>query len=262
MEFLIFLIGIIIAIVNSSNKKKKEAQAAARRRAAAFEAELDEEAAEERRRQQQERARAAEEAKARSRENMAAQEARADARAAAYRQQKDAPKAARPQRWRCRCGRDNDAAANFCVACGNPRMHSTAAVQSGSMNVSTLEGRAASFEGAAVTGEGMSAAGAYMPGEKRREITAPTVTVPGMAKAARHVVKPLTESAHGHVESSISGVDASCHTPDDPILEEEDAYRISEGTAAPQFSLAFDRNATVQGLLYAEILGKPRALRK
>lgn len=261
MEFLIFLIGIIIVVVKSVNKKNKEAEAAAKRRAAAFEAELDEEAAEERLRQQQARARAAEEAKARSRENMAAQEARADAREAAYRQQKGAPKAAQPLRWRCRCGRDNDVAANFCVACGKPRFDSTAA-KSGSMNVSTLEGRAASFEGAAVTGEGMSAAGVYMPGEKRREITAPTVTVPGMAKAARHVVKPLTESAHGHVESSISGVDASCHTPDDPILEEEDAYRISEGTAAPQFSLAFDRNAAVQGLLYAEILGKPRALRK
>lgn len=252
MEFLIIVIGIIISIVNAVNKKNKQAARTAKRISTMPE-EPDEAALAG---QQRERARASEEAKARSRENMAAQQARADARAAAYRQQRPAAPA-QPARWRCRCGKDNAANANFCVACGRPRFSST----SGSMNVTTTEGRATSVEGRAVTGEGMSAAGAYLAGAPRKS-AAPSVTVPGTAKAARHVVKPLTESDHTHMESSISGVDAGCHVPDAPVPEEDDAYRIRENSSAPAFFLAFDRSAAVQGLLYAEILGKPRAMRR
>lgn len=254
MELLIF-IAIIVSIVNAVKKKNKEAEQAAKRRAALMQAEQSEEAI---RSSKADRARAADAAKARSREDMAEQAARAEQRAEHYRQQRrEAAPAAAPERstrWRCRCGKDNEANASFCTACGKARF-------GGSMNAPTFEGRGVSLEGRAVSAEGMSAADAYMPGVKRQEVKAPSTTVPGGAKAARHVVKPLTESHHSHVESSISGVSAACDVQDDPVPVEEDAYRIEEA-AAPAYSFSFDRNAAVQAILYSEILGKPKALRR
>ncbi|MBE5784841.1 MAG: hypothetical protein E7330_03490 [Clostridiales bacterium] len=254
MEFLI-IIGIIVSIVNAIKKKNKEAEQAAKRRQAVFDAESAKNAQQSDERQQT--SRAAGEAGERPRQDTAAERARADARAADYRRQREgsAPSQQPITRWRCRCGCDNEENASFCTACGKARA-------GGSMNAATTEGRAASFEGMSVSGEGMSAPGAYMSGVKRREVKAPSTTVPGTAKAAKHVVKPLTESVHSHVESSIAGIEKDCHVPEDTAPMEEDAYRIEEAAGPAGISLAFDRNAAVQGLLYAEILGKPRAMRK
>lgn len=244
MELLV-IIGIIMTIVNAVKKRKKETEQAAKRRAAVLQAEQRSEA---------DRIREAEEAKARSRQNMAEQAARAEQRAAAFMRQKQETQPVPQSRWRCPCGRDNDANASFCTACGKARF-------GGSMNARTWEGRGASLEGRAVSSEGRSDAGAYMPGVKRQEVKTTSTTAPGGAKAARHVVKPLTESSHSHVESSISGVAAECAVPDDPVPVDEDAYRIEEA-AAPVYSFAFDRSAAVQGLIYSEILGRPKARRR
>lgn len=73
-----------------------------------------------------------------------------------------------------------------------------------------------------------------------------------------HVVKPVTESAHAHTESSMGGGE---HCPPAVQTATIPAPTASEARVyLPK--LGFTRDEVVKGILYAEILGKPKALRK
>lgn len=73
-----------------------------------------------------------------------------------------------------------------------------------------------------------------------------------------HVVKPLTEGGHGHEESSITGV-----VPCPPLPPpSEPSAKADAVPPALSLSLPLNRAAARRGILYAEILGKPRALQR
>ncbi len=98
-----------------------------------------------------------------------------------------------------------------------------------------------------------------------RPVLTPTVTVAGATlnespddSVSSHVVQPFTESAHAHTESSMTGV-TECEE------QNRTAYVINS-EAKPELvlarSLPLDERSVVRGILYAEILGKPKALRR
>ena len=74
-----------------------------------------------------------------------------------------------------------------------------------------------------------------------------------------HVVKPVTESRHAHTESSMGGGE-SCPPKEAPVMPL--AVHMSTEPKVDLPKLGFSREEVVRGLLYAEILGKPKALRK
>ena len=130
------------------------------------------------------------------------------------------------------CGYRNTANSKFCRQCGAAR------AQSGSMNYASSEGR--STEGGG--------------GLKRPPLARETMPKPSL----NHVVKPMTESHHSHTEASISGREAKC---EERYTEAEDAYSGAEQRAAYAVDMG-DREKIIQGILYSEILSKPKALRK
>lgn len=67
-----------------------------------------------------------------------------------------------------------------------------------------------------------------------------------------HVVRPFTEGDHSHTESSITG-DIPCPPARESALQ-------AGAQALPSLGLRLDAAGVRQGILYAEILGKPRAL--
>lgn len=134
--------------------------------------------------------------------------------------------------WTCGCGYRNTANSKFCRQCGAAR------AQSGSMNYASSEGR--STEGGG--------------GHKRPPLARETMPKPSL----NHVVKPMTESHHSHTEASISGREAKC---EERYTEAEDAYSGAEQRTAYAVDMG-DREKIIQGILYSEILSKPKALRK
>lgn len=91
-------------------------------------------------------------------------------------------------------------------------------------------------------------------GLKRPPLARETMPKPSL----NHVVKPMTESHHSHTEASISGREAKC---EERYTEAEDAYSGAEQRAAYAVDMG-DREKIIQGILYSEILSKPKALRK
>lgn len=88
-----------------------------------------------------------------------------------------------------------------------------------------------------------------------------------VGKTPAHIVKPLTESSHRHMESSLEGVQAECApeaelAPAAPLAPDaSQAYVIPAARGISGRMFAFDRASVTQGFLYGEILGKPKALR-
>lgn len=74
-----------------------------------------------------------------------------------------------------------------------------------------------------------------------------------------HVVQSTLEGGHTHTESSMTGEEA-CPPP------KAAAVKRPEPVASPAQPrgglLGFDTNSVLQGVLYAEILGKPKALQR
>ena len=74
-----------------------------------------------------------------------------------------------------------------------------------------------------------------------------------------HVVTSTLEGGHTHTESSMTG-EEDCPPP------KVAAVRLTEdgkGSAAPAGNLlGFQPNSVLQGVIYAEILGKPKALQR
>lgn len=81
----------------------------------------------------------------------------------------------------------------------------------------------------------------------------------GPAPTRMHVVQPFTESNHSHGESSMTGF-TPC-PPQKPERFSSDEKKPAPSPALP-YGLAFNRQSALQGLIYAEILGKPKALSK
>lgn len=100
------------------------------------------------------------------------------------------------------------------------------------------------------------------------------------APQSRHSVKPMTESTHAHTESSMSGIIESCppeisdiqtaanaayNVPSAARLEVQSAanaaYNLPDAAVQGK-RFSFERGSVTQGLLYGEILGKPKALRR
>ncbi len=224
MEFIFIIAVIVISVVNAHNKKKKQAEAAAKRRADVRSLEGESARADERLRDYQ----------AQRQQRTARREAPA---APAVPTARAAKRPADPA-WRCTCGAANREG-TFCTACGRARY-------GGSMGYVSSEGRGAS-------GEGMSAP--VMKPERPEGSPRPA------APTVRHIVKPLTESGHSHVESSISGIE-DCYDTPEAETPAGDAYAIGGEERTLPYGLTFNQSAAVQGLLYAEILGKPKGLRR
>ncbi len=165
--------------------------------------------------------------------------------------------------WTCACGNHNMSGANYCRRCGRPR-----AAASGSMAYDSAEGSGsrgslgtASAEGVGFGGS-MGQSAPQGPGRKRGE---------SIGTSLRHAVHSITESTHGHIESSMTGLEGTCeegyaldsiNDVDDIDAHSVDAYAISTAEGKLPFGMRLDEpNAVVQGVLYAEILGKPKAAR-
>lgn len=101
----------------------------------------------------------------------------------------------------------------------------------------------------------------------------------------RHTLEPSRKTGHAHAETSMSGVSDVC-PPDKapfekaPLGDRLAAYKaqkrqtaqtavlsaapqaIDLAAASPEMAFRFDPNRVREGLIYAEILGKPKALRR
>lgn len=71
----------------------------------------------------------------------------------------------------------------------------------------------------------------------------------------QHVVAPSRESGHAHQETSITGIKPDCPapTPQKPMG--------AKPQPKPAYSFSFSGDEVVKGVIYAEILGKPKGLR-
>ncbi|HWQ58853.1 MAG TPA: hypothetical protein VN540_07500 [Clostridia bacterium] len=162
-----------------------------------------------------------------------------------------------PGDWHCVCGNDNARNAAFCTKCGRKRAEG----QTGSLEYYSTEGQAVrgDMEGASMLGdtEGVSSEG--------RTGSALVAAKPSL----RHVVRSVTESTHAHTEGSASLEEgAPCeqeydpHTRDSYELTGPDAYEISqEKQGLPLGMKLSSRTDFARAILYAEILGKPKAMR-
>ena len=174
--------------------------------------------------------------------------------------------------WHCSCGKDNGAGAEFCVKCGRKR----AEAQLGSLNYTSSEGQVIGGDTEGFPTEGRSLSGDLVAAKS----------------SMRHAVRPVTESRHGHTESSMSSGDEECVEDYDP--HSQDAYSQKAGdsyaqragdsyaqrvgdsyaqTAGDAYALdadseeliygirPADSSEVLRGLIYSEILAKPKALR-
>ena len=74
-----------------------------------------------------------------------------------------------------------------------------------------------------------------------------------------HVVTSTLEGGHTHTESSMTGEEAC--PPPKPIAQKP-AAAAQTPAANDGALLSFKTNSVLQGILYAEILGKPKALQR
>lgn len=75
----------------------------------------------------------------------------------------------------------------------------------------------------------------------------------------RHVVAPSFYTGHAHEEGSLLSEEARCTAVEVRKAPQEAAKK--EPAVLQEPKLAFDAQSVVQGFLYGEILGKPKALR-
>lgn len=74
-----------------------------------------------------------------------------------------------------------------------------------------------------------------------------------------HVVTSTLEGGHTHTESSLTG-EESCPPPKPAAQKSAAAAQTPDANPSPLLNL--QSNAVLQGVLYAEILGKPKALQR
>ncbi len=130
----------------------------------------------------------------------------------------------------------------------DPRFYDTPAQPARAQSAPAQQGRYAQ------TGSLSYASTEGMQGDSTEGIGARVSTNVSASVKSRvsHTVRPVTESAHAHEETSITGIMPDC--PDETIEE--------KAVSAPKAPLLrFDHEAVVSGLIYSEILGRPKALR-
>lgn len=128
--------------------------------------------------------------------------------------------------WQCSCGQGGNRG-EFCTNCGRARQ------QNGSMSF--------------VSGEGKGSEGAANRAKAN------------IKPKLRHVVEPASgKTAHAHMETSMEPNNVVCEEA--YTQPEYDAYTQNETNSAYSVDIT-DRNAAITGILYSEILGKPKALR-
>jgi hypothetical protein len=137
----------------------------------------------------------------------------------------------------------------------------------------SFEGTAGQYEGtaqapgkaaAAFYGEGSGSGtesdyAGSMPGtaeERKVKLRDPVITARVSYKGDLHVVRSTSEGAHTHQETSMTGNTDKC-----PPTGEED-YKATPVLKVGGLDLQFGPSSIKQGILYSEILGKPRALRR
>ena len=75
-----------------------------------------------------------------------------------------------------------------------------------------------------------------------------------------HVVTSTLEGGHTHTESSMTGEEAC--PPPKAALKQQPVAKAPAACADTAGLLSFQPNKVIQGVLYAEILGKPKALQR
>lgn len=77
----------------------------------------------------------------------------------------------------------------------------------------------------------------------------------------RHVLEASSVTGHAHTESSIdNGREEAC--PPAVLRQRQPQQEAAPRMQVGALHLAFDQSSVVSGLLYSEILGKPKALRR
>ena len=74
-----------------------------------------------------------------------------------------------------------------------------------------------------------------------------------------HVVTSTLEGGHTHTESSMTGEEA-CPPPKAAEAKRPEAEPVAEASAGGL--LSFEPNSVLQGVLFSEILGKPKSLQR
>ncbi|MDD3921388.1 MAG: hypothetical protein PHO41_09485 [Eubacteriales bacterium] len=102
--------------------------------------------------------------------------------------------------------------------------------------------------------------GLAAPGSLTANVASTVTSTMLQPKGRRHTLEASSVTGHAHAETSMTGLESDADCPTEPA----DAVRA--GNAASYTfgarALSFDRDAVVNGILYAEILGKPKALRR
>lgn len=114
---------------------------------------------------------------------------------------------------------------------------------------------------ATIANSRMTTLTASSDGASSRMNAAPTSTLnDSLTSNMQHLLRPSSDTNHAHMETSITGIAADCardvHNRDVPK-----AYNLGEAQSPLPYGLTFGRASVVQGFLYGEILGKPKALR-
>lgn len=99
---------------------------------------------------------------------------------------------------------------------------------------------------------------------RKRQPIVPTVMQAGTTlkqseKEKTHVVRPFTEGGHVHVESTIAQEEECAEPGSMPYAVAESS---SKAAAALPRAIVLSSDFAAMGILYAEILGKPKALRR
>lgn len=93
-------------------------------------------------------------------------------------------------------------------------------------------------------------------GPASRMQTGPASTLTELKQTQRHTLVPSDRSGHAHQETSMTGFEPDC-PPETRAAAVSAASRAYAGM--PAFS--WNPNAVLNGMVYAEILSKPKALR-
>lgn len=153
-------------------------------------------------------------------------------------------------RWRCSCGHDNAPGAAYCTRCGRGR----AQIEGGSLAYDSAEGM--SLRGGT---EGYSTEGRALG------------TLVATKSSLSHMVRPSSESSHTHAETSLTGYEPCPEEPPsdplDPLDPDQpysaDAYALGAATRTLPYGIDLHgARSLARGVLYAEILAKPKALRR
>ncbi|MDO4572786.1 MAG: hypothetical protein Q4C13_05415 [Clostridia bacterium] len=92
------------------------------------------------------------------------------------------------------------------------------------------------------------------PPQARTQAT-PVSRLTEIQQTRRHTLTPSSEGGHAHEETSMTGFNADCP----PAAEPEPVSAQAAGAGMPAFSWRPD--AVLNGMIYAEILARPKALR-